>query len=280
MQNIGLVEKTTVKAFSEPYIYSVFEAKEYISWRLKAHGKAGVQAPFLFRLCNEVLESQDNIPEGKRIEQIRAELLTDECTIDITDLGAGAKTEKSNKRKVSYVARTSGKAKKWAEVLHRLVRYFQPQHVIELGTSLGISGMYLASAIPGGKLYTLEGCPNIAALALGNFKKAGISNAEIIVGNFDDTLSGILERIRNVEFAYIDGNHTEEATLRYFYMLKEHASPKTVLVFDDIHWSEGMKRAWRIITEDDAVTVSVDLFRYGIVFFNTDLSKQHFNLTI
>lgn len=258
----------------------MFEAREYISWRLKAHGKAGVQAPFLFRLCNEVLSAKNKVTSASTFEKIRQDLLQDKRNISVTDLGAGAKTELSNIRSVSYIARTSAKAKKWAEVLHKLAKEFQPNTIIELGTSFGISGMYLASAIPNGKLMTLEGCPNIAEIAKENFDKANIDNAEIIIGNFDKTLPQLLSQTNQVDFVYVDGNHTEEATLRYFSWFKDKAGKNTVLIFDDIHWSEGMKKAWETIQKDNSVTLTVDLFQIGLVFFNPGLSKQHFNLTI
>lgn len=258
----------------------MFEAKEYMAWRWKAHGKAGVQAPFLFRLCNEVLSAKNRVTAGAPFEVVRQGLLADSREIRVTDLGAGAKTESSNLRKVSYIARTSAKPRKWAEVLHKLAAEFKPKTIVELGTSLGISGMYLASAIPGGKLVTLEGCPQIAGLARENFEKAGIRNAEIVVGPFDDTLPQVLENLPETEFAYIDGNHTEAGTLRYFSAFKHKAGPNTVLIFDDIHWSEGMKNAWQTICQDPAVTLTLDLFHLGVVFFNPGLSKQHFNLTV
>ena len=258
----------------------MFEAKEYISWRWKAHGKAGVQAPFLFRLCNEVL-SQKSIAKGSTaFEQIRQDLLSDKRKITLTDMGAGATTEPSNIRSVAYIARTSAKPKKWAETLYRLAQDFQPKTIIELGTSFGISGLYLAAAIPHGKLVTLEGCANIAEIARENFKKAHIDNVEIRIGHFDETLPQLLKSVDRVNFVYIDGNHTEEATLRYFSWLKDKAAENTVLIFDDIHWSEGMKNAWQQIINDKSVTLTVDLFQIGLVFFNPGLSKQHFNLTI
>ena len=258
----------------------MFEAKEYISWRLRAHGKAGVQAPFLFRLCNEVLSPKNRVRGNEPFEAIRRELLADEREIQITDLGAGAKTEASPVRKVSYVARTSAKSPKWAGILHKLAAEFRPEVIIELGTSLGISGMYLAAAIPQGRLVTLEGCPNIAALARENFAKAGIRNAETVTGHFDETLPQVLETLPQVTFAYIDGNHTEAATLHYFSLFKNKATADTVLIFDDIHWSEGMKAAWETIRNDASVTLTLDLFHLGLVFFNPGLSKQHFNLTV
>lgn len=258
----------------------MFEAKEYISWRWRAHGRAGVQAPFLFRLASDVLSPKHSEGSNAVIEAVRHKLLADKRQIRVTDLGAGAKTESSDLRAISYIARTSAKSPKWAGVLYRLVREFNPHTVIELGTSLGISGMYMASAIPQGKLLSLEGCPEIATLARENFAEAGFTNAEIITGPFDDTLPRVLETLSDVPFAYIDGNHTEAATLRYFSWLKHKATEKTVLVFDDIHWSEGMKRAWETICNDPAVTLTVDLFHLGLVFFNPGLSKQHVNLTV
>lgn len=263
-----------------PYLYGMFEIREFIRWRIKAHGKAGVHPPFLYNLLDLVLTEKNHVPHAARIESLRRTLLRDDREIQVTDLGAGSKSGLADKRRISHIARHSAKPKKWGKTLYRLAAESKPRFMVELGTSLGLSSAYLASAVPGGKLFTLEGCPNIAAEAQKNFEKLNLKNVEIRTGHFDQTLPALLSESDSVDFAYVDGNHTEEATLRYFQWLKEKTNERTVLVFDDIHWSPGMVNAWHKICADDAVTLSVDLFRLGLIFFRSGLSKQHFNLVI
>ncbi len=258
----------------------MFEAGEYIRWRMKAHGKAGVHPPFLYRLLDEVLTEKNPVAETPKMENLRLHLLKNRSLIHVTDLGAGSKTGATRERRIRDIARHAAKSKKWGKMLYRLAAEMQPKTIIELGTSLGISAAYLAKAIPGGTLYTLEGCPAIAAEARKNLDSLGIKNTEIRTGHFDQTLPALLSEISGVDFAYVDGNHTEEATLKYFQLLAEKAHGHSVLVFDDIHWSPGMVKAWQAIREDTRVTLSVDFFRIGVVFFDRRFSKQHFNLVI
>jgi predicted O-methyltransferase YrrM len=247
---------------------------------MKAHGKAGVHPPFLYNLLDLVLTEKNRVPHAAQIEQLRRILLGDDREIDITDLGAGSRSGAKNRRRIRHIARYSAKPKKWGKTLYRLAAETKPKCMVELGTSLGMSAAYLASAAPKGKLFTLEGCPNLASEAKKNIDSLNLKNVEIRTGHFDHTLPDLLSELKSVDFAYVDGNHTEEATLRYFQWLKDKTHERTVLVFDDIHWSPGMVNAWQAICKDETVTLSVDLFRLGLIFFRSGLSQQHFNIVI
>jgi predicted O-methyltransferase YrrM len=195
----------------------------------------------------------------------------------VNDLGAGSMLTKSNLRRVSSICRNTSKSRKIALLLHRMVAKYQPATVIELGTSLGISTAYLASGNPKGHVVTMEGSPNIAALASKNFEKLGLANIEIRKGSFDDLLPQQLQGGTNIDFVFIDGNHREEPTLRYFNWLMSAPKSSTILVFDDIHWSPGMEAAWNKIQADPRVRMTIDLFFVGIVLFREEFKvKQDF----
>ncbi|MFM7823858.1 MAG: O-methyltransferase, partial [Bacteroidota bacterium] len=164
--------------------------------------------------------------------------------------------------------------------LHRISKDLQPDNILELGTSLGISTMYLSAANPSAKVITVEGCPKTAAHARDNFSKLGLENIESLVGDFDDQLPSVLNRTNSLGLVYIDGNHTYEATVRYFHTLLPKCGNETCIIFDDIHWSAGMENAWKEISNNSRVTMSVDLFYFGIVFFDSRLSKEHFKIRI
>jgi predicted O-methyltransferase YrrM len=196
--------------------------------------------------------------------------------INVTDLGAGSHLNNNKQKKVSAIAKNALKSPRLAQLLYRLAADQQPANIIELGTSLGITSVYLRKAAPDAMLYTLEGCPETAGIAKDTLTKAGIGNCELIVGNFDNTLPKVLDGLNKIDFVFIDGNHTKEATLRYFEWCLPKAHNNTLLIFDDIYWSEGMKEAWAGIKAHPQVTVTVDLFWIGLVYFRRGQVREDF----
>ena len=209
------------------------------------------------------------------METIRKQLLNRTDEIEITDLGAGSTVNKSNRRKIQDIAKNSAKGGKWGELLFRLSRYFEPETMIELGTSLGIGSLYQSLGNPKGNLTTFEGCPNTASVAREQFRNAKV-NATIIEGNFDDTLQPFLDSIEKLDWAFIDGNHQKDPTIRYLEQCLEKCHNDSVLLFDDIYWSKGMAQAWENIKAHERVSVSLDLFQVGIVFLRKEQPKQEF----
>jgi predicted O-methyltransferase YrrM len=206
-------------------------------------------------------------------------MLRDKRVLEVQDFGAGSRTGATKRRGVSQIAHSALKPQKFGQLLFRLANYYQCKTIVELGTSLGITTCYLASACNNAKVYTLEGASAVAAVASQNISWLGLKNVEQVTGNFDDTLPPLLNRLGMVDLVYIDGNHRKEPTLRYFDMLRQHAHHQTMLVFDDIHWSREMEDAWEQIRQHESVTLSVDLFFLGIVFFNPAFrEKQHFRI--
>jgi predicted O-methyltransferase YrrM len=255
----------------------LWRASKYLYYISKANNRHGIHSPFVYQLIDEVIYDRTRFPEYGIIEKLRNELLARTDEITITDLGAGSTVNRSNRRKVADIARNSAKGDKWGELLFRLARHFQPQTMIELGTSLGVGSLYQSLGNPNGNLTTFEGCPNTAAIAREQFAKANV-NPNIIEGNFDDTLRPFLHSIDKLDWAFIDGNHQKEPTIRYFHQCLEKCTPNSVLLFDDIYWSKGMAEAWENIKAHQRVTVSLDLFQIGIVFLREGQAKQHFTI--
>ena len=215
------------------------------------------------------------------IEARRQQLLSSPASISVTDLGAGSHSGAGRQRRVADIARTAAKPPHLAQLLFRLVNYFRPATVLELGTSLGLTTAYLAAANSRHRVITFEGCPNVAGVARETFAALNISNVRIVEGNIDDTLAPTLVALpAPVDFVFFDGNHRYEPTLRYFELCLAYRTDESVFVFDDIHWSEEMERAWEAIKIHPDVTVTVDLFYIGLVFFRKNQPKQHFALRV
>jgi predicted O-methyltransferase YrrM len=235
-----------------------------------------VHSPFVFELTTTVIYNKVKFYNFQKIEELRGKLLQSSREINLIDLGAGSAKSLKNKRKVSEIALHSAKSPKHAQLLFRLANYFQPKSILELGTSLGISTAYLASVNSESKVYTIEGSPEIAKIAKTNFQELELNNIESITGNFDTQLPELLKRLDHLDFVFFDGNHRKEPTLRYFNECLKKAGEMSVFIFDDIYWSKEMTEAWEEIKKNEKVTVSIDLFFIGIIFFRKEQAKQHF----
>lgn len=254
-------------------------AKKYLKYYFKAGNRHDVHSPFVFSLIEDVLNKKADRPAYRPMENLRGQLLQSKAVVNVTDLGAGSLTGAGTQRKVSDIARHAAKPEKFGQLFYRLVQYFQPGSVLELGTSLGMSTAYMASAKPDAKVYTIEGCPNITELAKTNFASLGLQNIQQFTGNFDDVLPKVLEQMQAPDFVYIDGNHRKEPTLDYFHQCAAKVQDHSVFIFDDIHWTPGMEEAWKEIQDDERVTLTIDLFFIGLVFFRKDFKiKQHFTI--
>ena len=247
---------------------------------LKGQTLLRLHSPFVFELARNVLRDRRHYYHFEAIESRRKALLKRTESIDLTDHGAGSRTVAGNRRTVRDITRTSAVNRKFGRMLFRLVRYFKPEYVIELGSSVGISTLYLATAHHG-QTISIEGDPAVAAIArksLGCIPEA-TKNARVITGTFDDVLPQVLEELPRVDLAYIDGNHQKAATLSYFEQILPKVDNNSVLIFDDIYWSPEMAEAWEAIKASPKVRITVDLFRMGLVFFREEhKEKEDFTL--
>jgi predicted O-methyltransferase YrrM len=263
-------------------MYSAFQlAKKYLRYYISAkNGKGhGVHSPFVFDFIIHVLNDQKKYECYDITESLRKELLANNTTIEVEDFGAGSAVIPFKNRKVKDIAHSSLKKKKYARLLFRIAKYYQSKTIVELGTSLGITTCYLASANTNSRVFTFEGSHSIAQIALNNFKQAHLQNIDLIEGDFEKTLPGFNNKSDKVDLVFIDGNHRKEATLQYFDFFLTKSSTQTIFIFDDIHWSREMEEAWKLIQQNSSVTLTIDLFFMGLVFLSPDFKfKQHFTI--
>lgn len=252
----------------------------YLKHLLRAGNAHSVHSPFVFDLYTKgICSKTQSDPFIKQIERLRQILRKDDTEIDVLDLGAGSRTNNSNRRKISTIARNAEKPARFGQLFFRLTQYFQPANILELGTSLGITTAYFSAAAPESRIITFEGCPETNRIAGENFQKLGIQNIERVVGNIDQTLPDLLgQNIEVFDMVFFDANHRLEPTVRYFELLKPHAGTTSVFIFDDIYWSSEMKQAWEYIRNQPDVTVTIDLFWVGLVFFRKEQLKENFVL--
>lgn len=214
------------------------------------------------------------------IEKHRAKLLRQKSLLETTDFGSGSSSApyKTRFRQVKEIARHSSVNQKMGRLLYRLTVFTAPDDILEIGTAMGISTMYMACAAPSSRLVSIEGCAVIAQKALDGFRSLEINNVELVQGNFDKWLPKTLAGFEKLDLVFIDGNHKEKPTISYFKILLPKLHANSMVVIDDIHWSKGMEKAWKEIIAHEEVSISIDLFRTGILLFRKDIEKQNFTL--
>lgn len=250
-----------------------FSFVSYVKYLLRAKGPDSLHSPFVFRFYCDVLRNPYNFYAFETIEDQRQRLLANREEIRFFSLGA---RQKEVRCRVGEMAAKSLLPTEKAMFLFQLAYWLRPAVVIELGTCMGISTAYLASAHPS-RVVSFEGIKALSDIAKGVWHNLGLSNIELMEGDIDQTLPAFAQMEKaEADLIFVDANHTREATLRYFRTLKTKASPQACMVFDDIYWSEEMASAWEEIKADPEVTVSIDLYHLGLVFFRKESPKENF----
>ena len=254
----------------------LFQIKSYINFLKNSSNQHGVHSPFVYSLITKCFYDKKKHAEYSILKQYRKSLLANKNFIEVTDFGAGSRVFKSNKRQVSKIAKTAGISSKRAKLLFRVVNYFQPTTILEIGTSLGLATSALSLGNKNAKLTTLEGCAKTQEIAQNQCLLQNLSNIEFITSKFEDYLANCQLNTEHCQLIYFDGNHSKKATLDYFKLLLPTITNESVWIFDDIHWSKDMEEAWKIIKNHPKVKVTIDTFQWGFVFFRTEQEKEHF----
>ena len=257
-----------------------FLLKQFLIYKWKAKSAHGIHSPFVYDFIETVLKDQRQFYAFDEIKKIRTQLNNDQTILHVEDFGAGSLHGSTSNRIVKDIARNAGRNEKFGKLLFRMVDKYQMKQILELGTSLGIGTSYLASAALDGQITTIEGSEEIANYAGKTFSSLSLKNIKQVRGNFDENLPQILQSKKHFDLIFIDGNHREEPTLKYFNLiLSSRNDSEMILIFDDIHWSRGMQNAWNQIKNDPRVLLTIDLFFFGIVFFRKEFKeKQNFIL--
>lgn len=254
-----------------------FRAKSYIQFIFKSFTPNKIVSNFMLNILSNCFRKKTTGHKLQKFKQSKQQLNKNKSTIKVTDFGAGSQIFKSNERSVCDIAKYAGIDNKYAKLLINFATYFNPKNILEIGTSLGLGTSALAIGSSNANIISLEGCPETARVAKENFKKHNLS-AEIIIGDFKETLPRVLKN-KQFDLIYFDGNHQKEPTLNYFELCLTSVNEKSILIFDDIHWSKSMEEAWNQIKANPRVTTTIDTFQWGIVFFNKE-PKQHYTIRV
>ena len=249
---------------------------EYIKYRWNAKGRHGTHSPFVYRLVDECFQ----IKPTEAFEQIRENLFREfqknEKLIAVTDLGAGSK-KMSSQRKVSSIFKNSSSKGKYADLLYQLSHFTSPKHILEMGTSLGVGTMHLHYGCPLAEIDTIEGCSQTLEVAKENFG-GDTEKVHFIQSDFNSFFNDSIPK--KYDLVFVDGHHDGAALLNYLERLQDRIHAETLIILDDIRWSNSMYDAWIKIMNDPKYHLSIDLFRMGIISLRPGQEKEHFTLKL
>lgn len=256
----------------------MYQIIAYIKFLLSSTNQHGVHSPFVYNFVTKCLYEKTKFSDYQKLNEYRTNLLNSDTELQVVDLGEGSKKLENKQRQVGQMVKTSSSSKKNTMLLYRIAKYFNFNHTLELGTSLGMGTYALSLANPSSKITTIEGCPNTSAFAKSKLENEALKNIEFIIGNFSDTIPELKED--RYDFIFFDGHHNKTATIQYFEALLPKVHNDTVFIFDDIYWSKGMTEAWEYIKQHNSVTVTLDCFYLGLVFFRKEQVKEHFKIRV
>lgn len=255
------------------YFYVSF-FKRWLKFYLKARTRHDVHSPFVSEFIQEVVENKRPYYTFFIVEQLRKKLLSIESGIKITDYGAGSMVRNNNERTISDLARFAAISPRLGRIIFNITRVYKPETILELGTSLGISTLYLAGAAPRSRMITIEGCPETAKTASNNLRNLGMSSISVWTGPFKENLLPALKDLQQLDLLYLDGDHQKGATLKYYKQCLKYAHEHSVFIIADIHWSSAMEQAWDALKSKEEVTLAIDLFHFGVLFFRKELKVK------
>jgi len=252
-------------------------SSKYILYRLSAkHRKGhGIHSPFIFKLITEVFNKKTTDTKLNEVYKVYDRYIKSKRFLNYKEMGAGSCYKSIYKARIGKIIRSSSVNKKYGRLIYHLVSYFECENMLELGTSVGISAAFISQANLNAHFTSIEGVPEKTEIAkeIANELR---QNTRFVTGDFNQKLGAVLNHYPKIDFIYFDGNHTKDATLKYFELCLSKCHNYSVFVFDDIHWSREMEESWKMIKEHQKVRVSVDLFRLGLIFFKKELSKEHY----
>jgi len=251
---------------------------EGIKYQLHAKKRQGIHSPFIYDLVDKGL-TRKVANEHKTI--LKAFDLTqqhDTRVIHITDLGAGSR-KLSTQRNIQDIHRVSSSGRRYGRLLYLLCKHYKPLHILELGTSLGRGSLAMHLGHSEAQITTIEGSPEIAAIASENINKFATNptNIEVITSSFSTYLSDLDNA--TFDLVYIDGHHEGKALRNYLDQIMPFTHEQTLFLLDDIRWNDDMFKAWNELISDERFHVSIDFFRMGVLSSRPAQAKEHFILT-
>ncbi len=238
-----------------------FSIKTFILFLFSSTNQHGVHSPFVYDLITKCFYQKTN-PTKVHLIEISKQWLN-----------------KNSKQKFSYTDIFFNLKTKKNNLLIRLLEYFKPQAILEIGTSVGLGAVTLCVGNPEARINTLEEYTNTSLVAQDLFQKLNLKNIKLTIGNFNETLPPILTK-NQFDIIHFNEIHKKEQFLDCFNLCLQSIHNNSIFIFNNINNSPEIQQVWLTIIDHPKVSISIDTFFYGMVFFRKEQQKQHFSIRI
>lgn len=224
--------------------------------RLRHRRGHGVHSPFAFNLITTVIEESFMYYSYNEIEKIRQKDLR----------GILSAADRKRRKSITF---------KKASLLFRLANRFKPATILEIGSSWGISSLYLNSPRPDATHICIEPDSRVTEITqkvIGQLQ----SSIDLRCGNLPELLPTALSDLCSLDFVFIHRLKDVSAYMPLFDHLMNNVNSNTVVVIEDIHALKSIYACWQRIKLYPEVKVSMDLYDMGLLFCNEKLNKQHY----
>lgn len=249
----------------------------FFQFLLQSKNQYAVHSPFVYDFLTKCLYVKTPSASKRQLRRMRKAIIESNEVLEVTDIGKGSQRFKSVKRSACEIAGFAGMSWHKSKLINKMLNYFNFKKILELGTSVGLGSIAMAANHSRTLIETVEACPNTFSFAEQQFANLNLENIKVYNYEFRFFLQNISDR-KKYDLIYWDGHHDKQATLDYFELIQKHIHQYSVVILDDIYWSKGMNEAWKTICNHESVKVSIDLYFWGILFFNPNLSKQHYKI--
>lgn len=215
----------------------------------------GVHSPFAFSFITKVIDERYGYYAYNDIELIRRQLVHRNCPMLKTD-----------------IKRSHG------ELLFRIVNYFKPERLIQIGTSAGIGSLYMTAPSSRLNYLLLDSDDNNAEQTIWSLRKFNpkASSVSVIAGDYLKTLPAALSKMSAVDFLFFNSAKDKEKNMIYLDEAIKYVQSDTVFFIEGIRSNREMRQLWKNICLREDVSVTFDLYNVGVVFFNKKLHKQNY----
>tara|TARA_B100000886_G_scaffold338850_1_gene302679 strand:- start:2174 stop:2791 length:618 start_codon:yes stop_codon:yes gene_type:complete len=164
--------------------------------------------------------------------------------------------DKSYKKKYSKIinVNTSTFNSKHKELIFRIINHYKLDNILEIGHCKHINRTFLTNSRSKVNLFYYS------------TKTSQIS--EINTQNNAQS--------KNFDFAFYNLKNNDYLTLNKFINHLKYFHNNSIVAINNIHQSKKMEEVWRKIIFQKEVTVSIDLFFIGLVFFRKEQVKENF----
>lgn len=174
----------------------------------------------------------------------------------VYDLVTNVLNDKSYKQEYSKIRNLNASTinSKHLKLIYRIINRYKSENILEIGDSKHLNRIILSNIQPKANVFFC------------NVKTNEIS--EIKTQNNIQTES--------FDFAFYDIKNNDSLTLSEFINHLKYFHNNSIVAVNNIHQSKEMEEVWRKIITQKEVTISIDLFFIGLVFFRKEQVKENF----